>query len=98
MNFQTHVSRNMRTPDEIAQERSKVAMFSLTFTHGMPPPLSGPNIYLLHDGSIAIGELAWEDNKQWLKSFNPAGMTPMDIAANKIIGWAPAGPRRGVFD
>jgi hypothetical protein len=71
--------------------------FALAFTPGMPPSLSGPNVYLLNDGSIAMGELTTEDGKQWLKSFNPAGMTPMDISAEKIIGWASAAPRRGVF-
>jgi hypothetical protein len=72
--------------------------FTLSFNKGLPPALSGPNVYLLYDGSIAMGELVTEDGKKWLKSFNPAGMTPMDIAANKIIGWASAAPRRGFLD
>jgi hypothetical protein len=46
-----------------------------------------------------MGELDRDtDGKQWLRSLNPTGMTLLDIAVNKIIGWAPAGPRRGVFD
>jgi hypothetical protein len=75
------------------------ADFALTFTPGLPTPLTGPNVYLLYDGSLAMGELDRDTNgKQWLHSLNPVGMTPLDIAANKNIGWAPAGPRRGVFD
>lgn len=73
--------------------------FALTFTPGLPPPATGPNLYLLYDGSVAMGELDRDaSGKQWLRSINPVGMTPLDIAANKIIGWAPAGPRRGQFD
>jgi hypothetical protein len=75
------------------------ADFALTFTPGLPTPLTGPNVYLLYDGSLAMGELDRDtDGKQWLRSLNPTGMTLLDIAVNKIIGWAPAGPRRGVFD
>ena len=71
--------------------------FNLTITLGMPPPAYGPNVYLLYDGSLAMGELVWKDGKQWLRSFNPVGMTPLEIAASKIHGWASAGPRRGLF-
>ena len=72
--------------------------FALPFTPGMPPSLSGPNVYLLRDGSIAMGALETDDlDKTWLKTFNPAGMTPMEIPAEQIIGWASAAPRRGVF-
>lgn len=71
--------------------------FTLTFALGMPPPAYGPNVYLLYDGSLAMGELVWKDGKQWLRSFNPVGMTPLEIAASKIHGWASAGPRRGLF-
>ena len=74
------------------------ADFALTFLPGLPPPLSGPNVYVLYDGSLAMGELVIDDGKHWLRSINPVGMTPLDIAVNKIRGWAPAGPRRGVFD
>jgi hypothetical protein len=74
------------------------ADFALTFSPGLPPPLSGPNVYVLYDGSLAMGDLVAEEGKQWLRSVNSVGMTPLDIAANKIRGWAPAGPRRGLFD
>lgn len=77
---------------------AKGEAFALTFTPGMPPTLSGPNVYLLYNGSIAMGELVIEDGKKWLKSFNPAGMTLMDISTAKIIGWTSAAPRRGVFE
>lgn len=73
-------------------------VFSFTFTKGLPTTLAGPNLYLLFDGSTSMGELEWIDGKQWLKTFNPAGMTPMEIAANKIIGWTSAGATRIAFD
>ena len=73
--------------------------FALTFTPGLLPAHTGPHVYRLYDGSLAIGELGRDTNsKQWLRSLNPVGMTPLDIAAKKIISWAPAGRRRGVFD
>lgn len=73
-------------------------VFSLTFTKGLPTTLTGPNLYLLYDGSMAMGEIVKKDGKDWLQTYNPAGMTPMEIAANKIIGWTAAGAKRGVFD
>ena len=73
-------------------------VFTLRFIKGMPRPLSGPNAYLLYDGSIVMGNIETVEGKKWIKSFNSAGMTPMEISADKIIGWTSAAPRRGVFN
>lgn len=76
--------------------------FSLGFTAGLPTSASGPNLFLLKDGSIHSGDLLWVKNalsptgeSRVLRTTNPTGgiHERFDIPASKIVGYAFAGAR-----
>lgn len=81
--------------------------FALNFIAGLPPAGEGTSIFILKDGSIHSGELMWTDNslsatgkRRVLRTTNPAdGLHEVfDIPASHILGYAYAGPRRGLFE
>lgn len=81
--------------------------FKLSFTEGLPPAGAGPTIFILKDGSIHSGELTWIDSvlsqtgkSRVLRTTNPVDgpHEVFDVPVSRILGYAYAGPRRGLFD
>lgn len=74
--------------------------FSLSFTAGLPHSGTGPNIFLLADGSIHCGDLVLIKNSlspsgqsRVLRTTNPTGGLHhvFDVPESQIIGFAFAG-------
>jgi hypothetical protein len=85
---------SVKTPDGVD--------FQLSFEAGLPGFGSGPNVFLMKDGSIHCGELvrvkyalAPSGESQVVRTTNPAGgfHEVFDIPASRVIGYAFAGAR-----
>lgn len=76
--------------------------FTLSFTAGLPLSGTGPNIFIMKDGTIHSGDLVWIDNahsttgrSRVLRTTNPAGglHEVFDVPESHILGFAFAGAK-----
>lgn len=73
--------------------------FNIEFNPGLPPPLTGPCLFLMWDGSVCEGGLHTSDGRQWLVTHNYADPTQpqrIEIPADggKVLGFAISTPAR----
>lgn len=71
---------------------------NITFTPGLPPPLTGPCIFLLWDGTLCEGGLFHKGGRTWLVHYNfanPIAPERIEMPADggKIQAYAPISDR-----